>query len=146
MFRCIGIPGAKSIKLEANDLHRLYTLLLKIRSVLYWSDKRFRKAARSTFQRICKINKELGKPKLEDYEIYTSLAPCLMCLGKIYWSGIRNVYYILSRNDVDINLSYEGDHDFDEIVKKLNRKIGFIQDKTYFEEALQIYKSWNPSN
>lgn len=26
---------------------------------------------------------------LEEYELYTSLAPCLMCLGKIYWSGIK---------------------------------------------------------
>lgn len=80
--------------------------------------------------------------QLEKYELYTSLAPCLMCLGKIYWSGIKKVYYVLSREDVDLKLSYEGPHDFEDIVRKLNRKIEFIQDKTYFDEALKIYKSW----
>lgn len=82
--------------------------------------------------------------QLEEYELYTSLAPCLMCLGKIYWSGINKVYYVLSRNDVDLKLSYEGHHDFKGIVEKLNRKIEFIQDKTYYDEALEIYNNWEP--
>lgn len=76
--------------------------------------------------------------QLENYELYTSLAPCLMCFGKIYWSGIKKVYYVLSRQDVDLGLSYEGDHNFEEIVKKLNRPIDFIQDRTYFNEALAV--------
>ena len=86
---------------------------------------------------MAEINDQLG-----EYELYTSLAPCLMCLGKIYWSGIKKVYYVLSREDVDLKLSYEGPHDFEDIVRKLNRKIEFIQDKTYFDEALEIYKNW----
>lgn len=90
------------------------------------------------------IDKVMAKTnqQLEEYELYTSLAPCLMCLGKIYWSGIKKVYYVLSREDVDLKLSYEGPHDFEDIVKKLNRKIEFIQDKTYFDEALEIYNKW----
>lgn len=83
--------------------------------------------------------------QLGEYELYTSLAPCLMCLGKIYWSGIKKVYYVLSREDVDLKLSYEGPHDFEGIVKKLNRKIEFIQDKIYFDEALEIYRKWEKS-
>ena len=83
--------------------------------------------------------------QLEDYELYTSLAPCLMCLGKIYWSGIKKVYYVLARKDVNLKFSYEGSHDFEGIVKKLNRKIKFIQDKTYFDEALEIYGNWEKS-
>jgi len=86
---------------------------------------------------MAEINDQLG-----EYELYTSLAPCLMCLGKIYWSGIKKVYYVLSREDVDLKLSYEGPHDFEDIVKKLNRKIEFVQDKTYFDEALEIYNKW----
>ncbi len=68
-----------------------------------------------------------------------------MCLGKIYWSGIKRVYYVLARNDVNLKYSYEGNHDFERIVKKLNRKIEFIQDKTYFDEALEIYRKWEKS-
>lgn len=84
-----------------------------------------------------RVNKQL-----EGYELYTSLASCLMCLGKIYWSGISKVYYVLSRSDVDTKLSYEGSHNFQEILANLNRKIDFIQDKTYFNEALEIYRNW----
>ena len=80
--------------------------------------------------------------QLDEYELYTSLAPCLMCFGKIYWSGIKKVYYVLGREDVNLEYSYEGDHDFEEIIKKLNRSIDFIQEKTHFEEALEIYKDW----
>lgn len=45
------------------------------------------------------IDKIMGEvnDQLGEYELYTSLAPCLMCLGKIYWSGIKKVYYVLSR-------------------------------------------------
>jgi len=80
--------------------------------------------------------------QLSDYVLYTSLAPCLMCMGKIYWSGIKEVHYVLSRSDVDVSFSYEGTHTLEEIVSKLNRKIEFIQDKAHFEEALDIYKKW----
>ena len=80
--------------------------------------------------------------QLDGYELYTSLAPCLMCLGKIYWSGIKKVYYVLEREDVDIKMSYEGSHDFEDIAKKLNRKIEFIQDKIYFDEAKRVYDEW----
>lgn len=80
--------------------------------------------------------------QLEDYELYTSLAPCLMCFGKIYWSGISRVYFVLSREDVDIEMSYEGDHDFERIKTKTNREIEFVQDKTFFNEALAVYKEW----
>jgi len=86
---------------------------------------------------MAEVNDQLG-----EYELYTSLAPCLMCLGKIYWSGIKKVYYVLSRQDVNLQYSYEGSHDFESIVKQLNRKIVFVQDKTYLDEALKIYKDW----
>lgn len=84
--------------------------------------------------------------QLGDYELYTSLAPCLMCLGKIYWSGIKTVYYVLDRKDVDVKFSYEGAHDPKDTYSKLNRKIDFVQDKSLFDEALKIYKGWEAIN
>lgn len=80
--------------------------------------------------------------QLTNYELYTSLQLCLMCFGKIYWSGISKVYYVLSRDDVDTALSYEGTHKTKDLIKKLNKDIQFIQDKTYHNEALEVYSAW----
>jgi len=79
---------------------------------------------------------------LEEYDLYTSLVPCLMCLGKIYWSGIKRIFYVLAREDVNVEYSYEGTHNFNDIVNALNRKIEFTQDKRFFDEALEIYNKW----
>ena len=82
------------------------------------------------------------KDQLGEYEVYTSLAPCMMCTGKIYWSGVKKVYYVLSRDDVKVKPAYEGQCDFEDIVSNLNSKIEFVQDKTFFKKALEIYKNW----
>ena len=36
--------------------------------------------------------KKLGKFKLSNCTIYTSCEPCPMCLGAIYWAGIKRVF------------------------------------------------------
>ncbi len=36
---------------------------------------------------------------LSECEIYSTCEPCPMCLGAIYWAGIRKVYYGCSRRD-----------------------------------------------
>ncbi len=37
--------------------------------------------------------------KLEDCIIYTSCEPCPMCLGAIYWAGIKKIYYACTKED-----------------------------------------------
>jgi guanine deaminase len=41
----------------------------------------------------------LGDHVLEGAEIYTTGEPCPMCLGAIYWSRIRRIYYGFSITD-----------------------------------------------
>lgn len=83
--------------------------------------------------------------QLEGFELVTSMEPCLMCLSKAYWAGIRKITYVLSRRDVDQELAYESKHTSDEILSKFNQNMGLMQDKTYFDEALAIYKMWKPN-
>lgn len=42
---------------------------------------------------IKKATKKLGTWRLIDCDIYVTLEPCMMCLGAIIHSRIRNVYY-----------------------------------------------------
>lgn len=39
----------------------------------------------------------IGSHRLTDCVLYTSCEPCPMCLGAIYWAGIRKVVYSSSR-------------------------------------------------
>ena len=38
---------------------------------------------------------------LNDCTLYTSCEPCPMCLGAIYWAGIKRVVYACDRNDAE---------------------------------------------
>jgi guanine deaminase len=80
--------------------------------------------------------------QLEGFELYTSMEPCMMCLGKAYWSGIRKITYVLAKEDVNQELAYESKLTTQEMTSKLNNGMMLIQDKTYFDEALEIYQSW----
>lgn len=40
--------------------------------------------------------KKSGSILLEGCELYTSMQPCPMCFGAVYWAGIKTVYYAAS--------------------------------------------------
>ena len=42
---------------------------------------------------INKANKKLGNWRLVDCDIYVTIEPCLMCMGAIYQSHIKNLYF-----------------------------------------------------
>ena len=85
--------------------------------------------------------KEYNK-QLEGYELFTSLEPCLMCLGKAYWSGIRKITYVLAKEDVDQKLAYESTLPTQQIVTSLNDGLVLTQDSELFDDAIKIYKLW----
>ena len=69
--------------------------------------------------------KKNGDWRLDDCEIYISLAPCLMCTGAILESRIKKVYYFCDRTNNDlswlkyINIEKIEDNNFQTEYKKI---------------------------
>ena len=52
---------------------------------------------------IRKATKKLKNWRLIDCDLYVTLEPCDMCKGAINASRIKNVYYLLSKNENNLN-------------------------------------------
>ena len=91
----------------------------------------------NTIRQACK---KLGTFDLSDCFIYTSCEPCPMCLGAIYWSRIKKVFYCNTKKDAaDINFA----DDF--IYKELEQHYGeravpFIP--LLRDEAIETFRAW----
>ena len=44
--------------------------------------------------------RELSTDVIRRSVLYTSCEPCAMCVGKIYWAGIRSIVYALAAEDL----------------------------------------------
>lgn len=51
---------------------------------------------------VARAIRELSPADLADAVLYTSCEPCAMCVGKIYWAGIRSVVYGLSAEELGV--------------------------------------------
>jgi guanine deaminase len=50
---------------------------------------------------IRQASKVLSTHNLSDCILYTSCEPCPMCLGAIYWSGIKTIFFAADRQDAE---------------------------------------------
>ncbi len=50
-------------------------------------------SSHAEMEAIRKANKKLKSWRLVDCDLYVTIEPCLMCMGAIYQSHIKNVYY-----------------------------------------------------
>ncbi len=46
--------------------------------------------------------RQLSPDQIRRTVLYTSCEPCAMCVGKMYWAGIRSVVYALSSEDLAV--------------------------------------------
>ncbi len=84
---------------------------------------------------------KLGDFQLTDCTLYTSCEPCPMCLGAIYWSRLREVYFACNRLDAAA-AGFDDSFIYDEIPKRpTERRIAmhYLQ----LPEAQSPFEFWN---
>lgn len=78
--------------------------------------------------------------QLQDCVLYTSCEPCPMCLGAIYWSRLKAVYYACDRQDA-ANAGFDDSFIYSEIAVEPNsRKIPMWH--VPLTEALKPFEAW----
>lgn len=90
---------------------------------------------------IRKASAILKSHDLSECTIYTSCEPCPMCLGAIYWSGIKRVVYAAGRKDA-ANAGFSDSMIYDEIfLDPSERKVEFIGVNDAGGD--EVFKAWN---
>jgi len=51
---------------------------------------------------VARAIRQLTSEQIERSVLYTSCEPCAMCVGKMYWAGIRSVVYALSAEELAV--------------------------------------------
>jgi guanine deaminase len=90
---------------------------------------------------IRKASKTLGTHDLHDCILYSSCEPCPMCLGAIYWSGIKTVYFAADRKDA-ASAGFNDKLIYDEISLPVDkREVKFC--KLPEVDGTTVFKKWN---
>ncbi|HUX94409.1 MAG TPA: nucleoside deaminase [Bacteroidales bacterium] len=78
---------------------------------------------------------------LSDCTLYCSCEPCPMCLGAVYWSGIRKIVYASDRHDAE-KAGFSDRYIYDEIIlNPADRHISFI--KIENAGGNEVFRKWN---
>lgn len=76
---------------------------------------------------IRKASALLKSHELHECILYSSCEPCPMCLGAIYWAGIKKVFYSCDRNDAE-NAGFSDKLIYNEIIlDPSQRQISFVR-------------------
>ena len=98
-----------------------------------------------------------AQKKLKNYDlskfnlsIYVTAEPCMMCIGGIMWSGIKNVYYGVKSCDVEKITGFDEGFKpdwFDEFKKRgitvygnIEAEVGRYELQKYVESGKTVYK------
>ncbi len=87
---------------------------------------------------IQRASKKLKSFNLEECELYTTSKPCPMCLGAVFWSRIKTVYYGTSEDDV-AKIGFD-DKKFYDYIKGDKKGLRLICIE--HTEALKLLKKW----
>lgn len=96
-------------------------------------------SAHAEINAIRSLTAKLKNPSLEGYSIYTTGEPCPMCATACVWSGLSEIIYgasiqdLITVNQSQISISCE------EVIAKSFRKIKVIKD-VLKNECLELFK------
>ena len=78
---------------------------------------------------------------LNECTLYTSCEPCPMCLGAIYWAGIKKVVYACDRNDAE-GAGFSDKLIYEEIMlDPADRKISFS--RMTDSGGKEVFREWD---
>lgn len=86
---------------------------------------------------INKLNKQLTNCTL-----YASMEPCLMCLSRSYWAGIRKIVFAVKKENVPYSSCYESNLNHYDLMEKFNSKIQLVHIEELQDEAMKDVKVW----
>lgn len=92
----------------------------------------------NTIREACR---RLGTFDLSDCTIYTSCEPCPMCLGAIYWSHLKCIYYGNTRQDA-ADIDFDDDFIYKEIELPIDKRSRPFKQMLH-DEALVSFRLWN---
>jgi guanine deaminase len=78
--------------------------------------------------------------QLKNCSIYSTCEPCPMCLGAIYWAGLKRVIFSLSRLDAK-KIGFQDELIYKELIlphhlRKMETK------QIYMDESLEVFNQW----
>ena len=87
---------------------------------------------------------KLNSFQLDDCEIYCSCEPCPMCLGAIYWTRLKAVYFANTKKDA-AEINFDDNSIYQEIELPINeRKLPTIQ--LLRDEAQSAFILWQKND
>ena len=101
---------------------------------------------------IREVEKKLGTYDLSSYNLslYITAEPCMMCIGAIMWSGIKNIYYGISSKTVERITGFDEGFKpgwLDEFKKRgiivygnILPELGESAMQKYIEDGYEVYK------
>lgn len=84
--------------------------------------------------------RRLGTFHLSGCTIYTSCEPCPMCLGAIYWAGIKQIFYGNNRKDAAA-IGFADDFIYEELERPMEHRRLPIR-PLLRDEAQQSFRLW----
>jgi guanine deaminase len=99
--------------------------------------------AHAEISAIRKASEVLDTHNLEDCILYTSCEPCPMCLGAIYWSGLKKVFFAADRRDA-AKAGFSDEYIYEEINLPVEKRhTGFHRLTSV--DGTNVFTIWNQS-